>query len=116
MTVWAISDGVFSLGAGLEGAETHFGLTGVLVFGSLRIAVRSTAGLEWDVGQFTSVGLDLQKASLIFVKSPSHFRATFSSFADLILTADTPGAARINIREVRYKNIQRPIHPLDPFD
>ena len=116
VTVRAITDGVFTMGAGLEGAETHFGLTAVLVIGSLRIAVRSTAGLEWDVGQFTSVGLDLQKASLIFVKSPSHFRATFSSFADLILTADTPGAARINIREVRYKNIQRPIHPLDPFD
>jgi microcystin degradation protein MlrC len=53
---------------------------------------------------------------LVFVKSPSHFRATFTPFADRILTADTPGAARVNIREVAYKKVRRPIHPLDDFD
>jgi len=112
-TVRAITDGVFTMGAGLAGAKTNFGLTAVLVVGSLRIAVRSVGGLEWDTGQYSSVGLDLSKAGLVFVKSPSHFRATFAAHADRILTADTPGAARVNIREVAYKNVRRPIHPLD---
>jgi microcystin degradation protein MlrC len=111
--VRAITDGVFTMGAGLAGAETNFGLTVVLVIGSLRVAVRSVGGLEWDTGQYSSVGLDLSKAGLVFVKSPSHFRATFAAHADRILTADTPGAARVNIREVAYKNVRRPIHPLD---
>jgi microcystin degradation protein MlrC len=111
--VRALTDGVFTMGAGLAGAETNFGLTAVLVVGSLRIAVRSVGGLEWDTGQYTSVGLDLSKAGLVFVKSPSHFRATFAAHADRILTADTPGAARVNIREVAYRNVRRPIHPLD---
>jgi microcystin degradation protein MlrC len=93
--------------------ETNFGLTAVLAIGSLRIAVRSVGGLEWDTGQFTSVGLDLNQATLVFVKSPSHFRATFEPHASLILTADTPGPTRVNIREVNYKNLTRPIHPLD---
>lgn len=115
-TVRAITDGVFTMDAGLAGAETNFGLTAVLVIGSLRVAVRSIGGLEWDTGQYSSVGLDLGKAGLVFVKSPSHFRATFSAHADRILTADTPGAARVNIRKVAYKNVRRPIHPLDPFD
>lgn len=112
-TVRAITDGVFTMGAGLAGAETNFGLTAVLVVGALRIAVRSVGGLEWDTGQYTSVGLDLSKAGVVFVKSPSHFRATFAAHADRILTADTPGAARVNIREVAYRNVRRPIHPLD---
>jgi microcystin degradation protein MlrC len=115
-TVRALTDGVFTMGAGLAGAETNFGLTAVLAVGSLRVAVRSVGGLEWDTGQYTSVGLDLSKAGLIFVKSPSHFRATFSPHADRILTADTPGAARVNIREVAYRNVRRPIHPLDMFE
>ena len=113
--VRAITDGVFTMGAGLAGAETHFGLTAVLAIGSLRIAVRSVSGLEWDTGQYSSVGLELAQAGLIFVKSPSHFRATFGPYADRILTADTPGATRVNIRQVAYKNVIRPIHPLDAF-
>lgn len=111
--VKAITDGVFIMSAGLEGVATNFGLTAVLAIGSLRIAVRSVGGLEWDTGQFTSVGLDLNQATLVFVKSPSHFRATFEPHASLILTADTPGPTRVNIREVNYKNLTRPIHPLD---
>ncbi len=74
---------------------------GLVVF----FAVRSTG----------SVGLELAQAGLIFVKSPSHFRATFGPYADRILTADTPGATRVNIRQVAYKNVIRPIHPLDAF-
>ena len=115
-TVRALTDGVFTMAAGLAGAETNFGLTAVLVIGSLRVAVRSVGGLEWDTGQYSSVGLDLSKAGLVFVKSPSHFRATFGPHADRILTADTPGAARVNIREVGYRHVRRPIHPLDNFD
>ena len=58
------------MSAGLEGAEMNFGLTVVLAIGSLRVAVRSVSGLEWDTGQFTSVGLDLSLPNLVFVKSP----------------------------------------------
>ncbi|MBM84936.1 MAG: hypothetical protein CMM47_02810 [Rhodospirillaceae bacterium] len=112
-TVRALTDGVFTMAAGLAGAEMNFGLTAVLAVGSLRIAVRSVSGLEWDTGQYTSVGLDLSKPALVFVKSPSHFRATFGPYADRILTADTPGPTCGNIRNVTYKNLRRPIHPLD---
>ena len=104
------------MSAGLEGAEMNFGLTVVLAVGSLRVAIRSVSGLEWDVAQFTSVGLDLSLPKLVFVKSPSHFRATFGPYADQILTADTPGPTRVNIRKVNYKKLRRPIHPLDTFD
>ena len=114
--VKTITDGLFKMSAGLEGAEMNFGLTVVLAVGSLRVAIRSVSGLEWDVAQFTSVGLDLSLPKLVFVKSPSHFRATFGPYADQILTADTPGPTRVNIRKVNYKKLRRPIHPLDTFE
>ena len=111
--VKTITNGIFKMSAGLEGAEMNFGLTAVLEIGSIRIAIRSISGLEWDTGQFTSVGLDLTQAKLVFVKSPSHFRATFGPYAAQIYTADTPGPTRVNIAKVNYEKLQRPIHPLD---
>ena len=112
-TVKTITNGIFKMSAGLEGAEMNFGLTAVLQIGSIRIAIRSISGLEWDTGQYTSVGLDLTQAKLVFVKSPSHFRATFGPYAAQIYTADTPGPTRVNIAKVNYEKLQRPIHPLD---
>ena len=111
--VKTITNGIFKMSAGLEGAEMNFGLTAVLEIGSIRIAIRSISGLEWDTGQFTSVGLGLTQAKLVFVKSPSHFRATFGPYATQILTADTPGPTRVNIAKVNYEKLKRPIHPLD---
>ena len=112
-TIKTITNGIFKMSAGLEGAEMNFGLTAVLQIGSIRIAIRSISGLEWDTGQFTSVGLDITQAKLVFVKSPSHFRATFGRYAAQIYTADTPGPTRVNIAKVNYEKLQRPIHPLD---
>ena len=39
--VKTITDGLFKMSAGLEGAEMNFGLTVVITIGSLRVAVRS---------------------------------------------------------------------------
>ena len=108
-----MSDGRFIIKHGLEGVEMHFGLTSLIMIGSILVAVRSFGGLEWDVGQYTSLGLDLKDASIVFVKSPSHFRVAYEQYADQILMADTPGATRCNIKNVEYKNVNRPIYPLD---
>ena len=111
--VKSVSDGKFIIKNGLEGVEMHFGLTSLIMIGSILVAVRSFGGLEWDVGQYTSLGLDLKDASIVFVKSPSHFRVAYERYADQILMADTPGATRCNIKNVEYKNVNRPIYPLD---
>ena len=111
--VKAITDGSFKIKHGLEGVEMQFGLTTLLTIGSISIAVRSYGGLEWDVGQYTSVGLDLKDASIVFVKSPSHFRAGYSSHSDQIIIADTPGSTCCDIKKIKYQNIKRQVHPLD---
>ena len=104
-----ITDGTFKINHGLEGVEMKFGLTALIIIGSISVAVRSYGGLEWDVGQYHSVGLDLKDASIIFVKSPSHFRVAYENYADQIIIADTPGATRCNIQKVEYKNMKIPL-------
>jgi microcystin degradation protein MlrC len=113
-TVRALTDGTFVLAdQGMQGATMRLGLTAVIAVGSLRIAVRSVGGFEWDTGLFTSVGLDLRQAAIVFVKSPSHFRVGFAPFAKRVLIADTPGPTTCNLHRVPFKRLRRPIHPLD---
>ena len=40
----------------------------------------------------------------------------YGPYVDQILTADTPGATRINIKKVNYTKLRRPIHPIDIVD
>jgi microcystin degradation protein MlrC len=111
--VRAITDGVFTMhDAGAQGSEAHFGLTVVLAIGDIRLALRSLPGMEWDTGMFTSVGLDLRHAALVFVKSPSHFRVAFGPHAARMLSADTPGATCGNMRRLQFRNVTAPLYPL----
>lgn len=114
--VRTLADGEYvSSDKSMQGTVFQMGLTAVLSIGSIRIAVRSIGGLEWDTGLFTSVGLDLSKPALVFVKSPSHFRTVFAPIADRILVADTPGPTAANMLRVPFAHVRRPIHPLDPI-
>jgi microcystin degradation protein MlrC len=112
--VRALTDGVFTQhDAGAEGSEVCFGPTAVLAIGDIRLALRSLPGYEWDTGMYTSVGLVLRQAALVFVKSSSHFRVAFGPHADRILAADTPGATDGNMRRLRFTRVTRPLYPLD---
>ncbi|MDR3537948.1 MAG: M81 family metallopeptidase [Acetobacteraceae bacterium] len=112
--VRALTDGVYTMhDAGAQGSEAHLGLTAVLAIGDIRLALRSLPGMEWDTGLFTSVGLVLPHAALVFVKSPAHFRVAFGPHAARVLTADTAGATCGNMRRLVFRNVTRPLYPLD---
>jgi microcystin degradation protein MlrC len=112
--VRAITDGVFTQhDAGAEGAEVCFGPTAVIAIGGIRLALRSLPGYEWDTGMYTSVGLVLRQAALVFVKSSSHFRVAYGPHADRILAADTPGATVGNMHRLQFRHVTRPLYPLD---
>ena len=91
----------------------QFGLTSLVTIGAISVAIRSYGGFEWDIGQYTSIGLNLDEASIIFVKSPAHFRTAYDPYANEILIADTPGASRCNIEKIPYKYLPHPMHPID---
>ena len=111
--VRAVTDGVFTMhDGGAQGSVARMGTTAVLAIGSIRLALRSLPGFEWDTGLFTSVGLDLRHAALVFVKSPSHFRVAFAPYAARLLTADTPGATCANMRRLAFSHVTRPLWPL----
>jgi microcystin degradation protein MlrC len=100
-------------GAGATGLQMRMGLTAVLAIGSIRLCVRSLPSFEWDPAMYYAVGLDPKDAALVFVKSPSHFRASFEPLADRLLSADTPGPTCPNMRKLRFSRVTRPLYPLD---
>lgn len=112
--VRSLHDGTFTMhDAGAQGQVMQLGLTAVIAIGDIRIAVRSYPGFEWDTGLFTAFGLELKRAALVFVKSPAHFRVAFGPQAARILYADTPGPSCGNMRRLSFKNVTRPLFPVD---
>ena len=112
--VRVLSDGAFTQqDAGAQGLEVNFGPTAVIAIGDLRLALRTLPSFEWDTGMYTSIGLPLRQAALVFVKSSSHFRVAFGPHADRILAADTPGATAGNMRRLHFRNVTRPLYPVD---
>lgn len=112
--VHTISDGTFvMLDAGARGTRVEQGLTAVVSIGGIRLVIRSQPAFEWDTGIYTAFGLRLQEAALVFVKSPSHFRVSFAPHARRILLADTPGPTCPNMRRLVFRNVTRPLFPID---
>ena len=91
----------------------EMGLTVVLAIGSIRLNLRSIPHFEWDLGIHKSVGLDPARAALVFVRSPSHFRASYAPIAARIFLADTPGPTGLNMRRLAFTKVTRPLYPLD---
>ena len=83
--------------------------------GAIRILLRSQPSLEWDRAMYTSQGLQLEEAALVFVKSPSHFRQSFGPIAARILVANTPGPTAPDMRRIPFTKVTRPLYPLDPI-
>lgn len=109
-----LAEGSYAMtSAGSTGLTMNNGLTAVIAIGKIMLCVRSLPAFEWDPAMYTSVGLDPHAAALLFVKSPSHFRATFGPLADRILVADTPGPTCANMRRVKFTRVSRPLYPLD---
>jgi microcystin degradation protein MlrC len=112
--VQTISDGSFvMLDAGARGIRNEQGITAVVSIGSIRLVIRSRPAFKWDTGIYSAFGLRLEEAALIFVKSPSHFKVAFAPYAQRILLADTPGPTCPNMRRLVFRNVTRPLFPID---
>ena len=62
---------------------------------------------------FTALGIDLMAQRLIVVKSTQHFRAGFDPIAAATIYADSPGTLQVDLSQLPYKHLLRPVWPLD---
>jgi microcystin degradation protein MlrC len=112
--VAALTDGEMVLHGPMGGGvRRSYGLSLRLRVGGIDVLVISNNGQAIDLAQFTSLGVDPTRCSTLAVKSMQHFRAAFQPIAREVLEVDTGALCTKDFRSRPYRNIRRPIWPLD---
>ena len=89
------------------------GLTAVLKVGNIYVVVFERLGPGSNPIIYSGAGLDPSKAKVLIAKSVVDFREGYKDVAQRFLLGEAPGLAPSNLRSLRWKNVPRPIFPLD---
>jgi microcystin degradation protein MlrC len=107
------------------GARTRLGRTTVLEVSPPHDAMPTgqTAPVEVIVSEqrvqvldpelFRAAGIQPEQRRVLVVKSSVHYRAAFEPLASVVIDVDGPGLSSPDLRAFPYRNVRRPIWPLD---
>lgn len=115
--VVALHDGPIIGKRGISAGHTiNLGLMALIQVGGIRVVVVSIRQQCKDIAMFECFGIDIAAARSVIVKSRGHFRAAFDIFFpdERIVEVDAPGLTTPILTRVPYRNVPRPIFPLDP--
>ena len=112
-----ISDGRFTVkGPMSTGSTMNMGTTVVLDTGKVQIIVISQHIEPFDLGCFSSLGIDPLSKTYLMLKSRIHYRATYRSIAKEIVECAGVGVCTSDYDQLSFKNVRRPIFPLDEVE
>ena len=112
--VRCITDGRFRItGPMATGTRVNMGRTAVLDTGPVQIVVSEDRFEPFDTGCFTHAGIDPAQKKYVLIKSRQHFRAGFEPIARHIVLIAGPGVCSSDYSLFPFKNLRRPIYPLD---
>jgi microcystin degradation protein MlrC len=100
-------------GALLRKTRTAYGDTAVLKFKGVRLVLVELATASEHPEFYAGLGLSPWKADIIVVKSVFHYRLYYMLYNRKTIYVDTPGTTSYDVFKLGYKNIPRPIYPLD---
>jgi microcystin degradation protein MlrC len=115
--VEALSDGNIVGRRGIyAGRSVSTGPTALLRIGGVRVAVVTQRRQLAEPRMVESLGVDLRQVRSLVVKSRGHFRAGFDDIwtNDRIIEVDVPGLTTVVLTRVPWREVPRPIYPLDP--
>jgi microcystin degradation protein MlrC len=109
-----VTDGKFTVtGPMFTGMQISLGRTAVLDTGRAVVVITEKPQEPFDAGVFTHAGIDPFRKKYILVKSKQHFRAGFGPRARHVVMIAGPGVCSSDFSKFPFKNIARPIFPLD---
>ena len=112
-----LSDGEFVGTLGMvKGRTVQLGRSCLLRLGGIRIVVISVRQQCLSNDYFMHFGMDAGTARSTVVKSRGHFRAGFDHLfpPERIKEVDVPGLTSVNLLNFPWKNLPRPVYPMDP--
>jgi len=95
------------------GVKVMMGHTAVLDTGKVEIVITSRHHEPWDVGVFTSVGIQPEHKRYLLLKSRIHYRAGFGDLGTHTITCDGHGVTTSDNSLLDFEKVRRPIYPLD---
>jgi microcystin degradation protein MlrC len=115
--VEALTDGGIIGRRGIyKGRSVSTGPTALLRIGGVRVAVVTIRRQLAEPRMLEALGVDLRAVRALVVKSRGHFRAGFDDIwtNDRIVEVDVPGLTTVVLTRVPWREVPRPIYPLDP--
>lgn len=95
------------------GVPVDMGPTAVVRCGGVDVVLTTRKNMPGDQQQLRSQGIDPTRQQIIVVKAAVRWRGGFGPIAKHAVYADTPGLGSVDLRRFDYRNIRRPIFPLD---
>lgn len=112
--VKTICDSIFyNKGEMCKNMRIDLGCLAVVEVNGIEILISERRHQPYDPEILRRLGISPEDKKIIAVKSLAHFRAAYSKFAKEIIEVDLPGIAAVNPEKICYKNVRRPIYPLD---
>lgn len=95
---------------------THFsmGPSAVVETAGVTILLTSRKTPPFDLAQLRSQGIEPTQLSVIGVKAAVAHRRAYDGIAAGSYTVSTPGPCSSDLKNLPYRNLRRPIYPLDP--
>ncbi|BBE33302.1 Microcystinase C [Sphingosinicella microcystinivorans] len=115
--VTGLSDGNIRISGDLgRGMMLKHGPMAAVKVGGVTVVVSTERFQTFSMDQFECVGVDVASIRTLVVKSRGHFRASIENYIDPanIYELALHGQTTPDILKVPFKNVQRPIYPLDP--
>lgn len=97
----------------VRSSEGALGKTAVLRHQGVHLIVSELAPAATHPRFFNDLGLRVGKADIVVVKNLFPFRYNFIAVNRGTLDVETPGTSGVNVFELGYRKIPRPIYPLD---
>lgn len=114
-TVTHTGDGRFAItGPMMTGMKIDLGPTATLKVGGVEIVLATRRFQNYDLGFFRIAGIEPKERAVLAVKSMQHFRGAYAPIASEIIVVDEgDGVTSHDIRRLPFKNVRRPVYPLD---
>lgn len=97
-------------------AETDFGKTLVFQYKKLSVVITELPCPAFWPSFFTQLGLSLWRADVVVVKNLFPFRLFYALYNRKTLNVATAGTTNLDVHQLAYTKVPRPIYPLDPIE
>lgn len=96
--------------------DSRYGKTAIIVKDKLHLILTTLPCPAFKPSFFTKLGLSLWKADVVVVKNLFPFRLFFWLYNRRTIYVETKGVTNIDVFQLEYKHIPRPIYPLDNIE